>query len=82
MAEKAERISKLHIAIVEYLEKYNQPQFSHAIAGALAEQNFDTTWVQAEIDQLVADGAIKTVDGGVDSGGNPQVMYAPNGFEE
>jgi hypothetical protein len=69
-------------AIVEYLETYNQPQFAHSIKGALEAKGHDCAWIQADLDRLVQDGRIKTVEGGVDAGGNVQVCYAPLAFEQ
>jgi hypothetical protein len=68
-------------AIVDYLETYGQPQFAHSIRGHLEETGgLDAAWLQSDLDRLVEEGKIKTVDGGVDAGGNPQVCYAPLDF--
>lgn len=69
-------------AIVAYLETYGQPQFLWSIISALQADGpaLDPIDVQAHLDALVLNGRIKTVDGGVNAGGTPQVCYAPLGF--
>ena len=73
-------LSDMQAAAVVYLETYGQPQFAHSIQAYLTDNGHDASWLQAELDTMVADGTIKAVDGGVDSGGNAQTCYAPLSF--
>lgn len=71
-------------AIVTYLETYGQPQFVWSIRDVLFEQagvSIEAPDLTEHLNALVSGGYLKEVDGGVNSAGTKQVMYAPKDFE-
>lgn len=73
-------------AIYAWVNQHVQPPFRELAEGRTAAETvraaMEWTVSTAGLEQMVADGKLKHVDGGVDRQGRPRVMYALPDFED
>jgi hypothetical protein len=68
--------------VIDMMTRYQQPQFADSIIAWVRERPGGWPGPSvADLEQMVAEGRLKHVDGGVDGQGNRRVMYAPPHFE-